>query len=150
MAALRKGRTQVGVRTPVFRVERNSFPEFADRTGEVAPLHERYTEPVVRLRRSRSNLDRMLEGLEGEREIILLEINPAQPDQKLGVAGIAFELAFDFTGRRSARWVCRRGACELRSRFDRAKQNYIRRKQPTKTHEGPPHSTSTRSERGRN
>src|SRR5215467_10537446 len=113
VTALRKGRAQVGVRTPVLGIERNSLPEFADRAGEVSPLHQRYAEPVVRLGRSRSDLDRMLEGLEGGREIILLEINPAQPDQKLGVAGIAFELAFDFTGRRSARWVCRRGACEL-------------------------------------
>src|SRR5215469_3809268 len=82
LTAFRKGRTQVRVRTSIFRIERNSFPEFAHRAGEVPPLHERYTQPIVRLRRSGSDLDRPLEGLEGEREIVLPEINLAQPDQK--------------------------------------------------------------------
>ena len=106
-------RPEVGVRTAVGRIERDRLFERGDRAGKIGFLRERDTQPVVRFRRPRCDLDGALECHECTRVIVPLPIGQAERDMQFGIGRTALDRRFELTYGRG-RLFCllrRRGPC---------------------------------------
>ena len=111
VATFRKDRTQVGVGTPVRRVQSHGLPQRSNRAWKVGLFGQRDAQPIVRLRGGRPNLHRALERRQRTRVIILVPVRQAELNVGFGIAGIALDGRLKLAQRYSVFGLLRANCC---------------------------------------